>query len=164
MKSASLPLLKRREFIALFGGAAVSCPIATRAQRWPSQVVRIICPIGRWRNRRNCPYRRRPAVGETWGQQVVVENKTRQRQHCRRICRALRPRRLHHIERPGYRANVACIIPQADSWGLLWCDTAVVLIGTAPPAGWRASHNSRLGVLFSRDGDLKLVIVALKRL
>src|SRR5437588_5104563 len=65
----------RRPLMALLGGAAV-WPLAARANRWPSQVVRVICPIAAGGGIDATARILAAQLSRTWGQQVVVENKT----------------------------------------------------------------------------------------
>jgi tripartite-type tricarboxylate transporter receptor subunit TctC len=66
----------RRELLAALGGAAVAWPLAARAQRWPSQVVRIICPFAPGGGIDATARIVAARLSEIWRQQVVVENKT----------------------------------------------------------------------------------------
>jgi tripartite-type tricarboxylate transporter receptor subunit TctC len=67
--------VRRRDFIAFLGGAA-AWPLTARAQRWPSQVVRIICPIAAGGGIDATARIVAARLSEIWGQQAVVENKT----------------------------------------------------------------------------------------
>jgi tripartite-type tricarboxylate transporter receptor subunit TctC len=67
--------LRRRDFMALLGAAAVR-PRAAHAQAWPSQVVRIICPLAAGGGIDATARIVAARLSETWSQQVVVENKS----------------------------------------------------------------------------------------
>jgi tripartite-type tricarboxylate transporter receptor subunit TctC len=68
--------LRRREFLALAGAATTAWPRAVRAERWPAQPVRIICPIAAGGGIDATARILAPQLAEIWNQRVVVENKT----------------------------------------------------------------------------------------
>jgi tripartite-type tricarboxylate transporter receptor subunit TctC len=68
--------LRRRDVLALAGAAAATWPRAARAERWPTQPVRIICPIAAGGGIDATARILAAQLSETWGQRVVVENKT----------------------------------------------------------------------------------------
>jgi tripartite-type tricarboxylate transporter receptor subunit TctC len=68
--------LRRREFLALAGAATAAWPRAVRAERWPAQPVRIICPIAAGGGIDATARILAPQLAEIWNQRVVVENKT----------------------------------------------------------------------------------------
>jgi tripartite-type tricarboxylate transporter receptor subunit TctC len=67
--------ISRREFTAALGGAA-AWPLVSHAQAWPTQVVRIICPIAAGGGLDATARILAALLSNIWRQQVVVENKT----------------------------------------------------------------------------------------
>jgi len=67
--------LRRRDVLAL-AGAAVAWPRAARAERWPTQPVRIICPIAAGGGIDATARILAPQLSEAWSERVIVENKT----------------------------------------------------------------------------------------
>jgi tripartite-type tricarboxylate transporter receptor subunit TctC len=68
--------LRRRDFLALAGAATTAWPRLARAARWPTQPVRIICPIAAGGGIDATARILAAQLSEGWGQRVVVENKT----------------------------------------------------------------------------------------
>ena len=68
--------LRRRDVLALAGAATAAWPRAARAERWPAQVVRIICPIAAGGGIDATARILAAQLSEIWNQRVVVENKT----------------------------------------------------------------------------------------
>jgi tripartite-type tricarboxylate transporter receptor subunit TctC len=67
--------MRRRDFVVLSSAAAV-WPQVARAQTWPTQVARIICPIAAGGGIDATARILAAQLSRIWGQQVVVENKT----------------------------------------------------------------------------------------
>src|ERR1700739_2255273 len=68
--------LRRRDVLALAGAATAAWPLAARADRWPAQPVRIICPIAAGGGIDATARILAAQLSEIWSQRVVVENKT----------------------------------------------------------------------------------------
>src|SRR5215470_13738807 len=67
--------LRRRDVLAL-AGAAAAWPRGARAERWPTQAVRIICPIAAGGGIDATARILAPQLSEAWRERVIVENKT----------------------------------------------------------------------------------------
>ena len=68
--------MRRRDFTTGIAVAAIARPLAAHAQRWPTQLVRIVCPLAAGGGIDATARIVAAHLSEIWGQQVVVENKS----------------------------------------------------------------------------------------
>ncbi len=68
--------MRRRDFITGIAVAAIARPLAAHAERWPTQLVRIVCPLAAGGGIDATARIVAARLSEFWRQQVVVENKS----------------------------------------------------------------------------------------
>src|SRR5262252_636837 len=68
--------MRRRDFIKGIAIAATARPLAAHAERWPTHLVRIVCPLAAGGGIDATARIVAAHLSEIWGQQVVVENKS----------------------------------------------------------------------------------------
>src|SRR5215470_4648090 len=68
--------MRRRDFITGIAVAAIARPLAAHAQGWPTQSVRIVCPLAAGGGIDATARIVAAHLSEIWRQQVVVENKS----------------------------------------------------------------------------------------
>src|SRR3984893_11670391 len=68
--------MRRRDFITGIAVAAIAPPIAARGEGWPTQLVRIVCPLAAGGGVDATARIVAAHLSEIWRQQVVVENKS----------------------------------------------------------------------------------------
>ena len=68
--------MRRRDFITGIAVAAIARPLAGHAERWPTQLVRIVCPLAAGGGIDATARIVAARLSEFWRQQVVVENKS----------------------------------------------------------------------------------------
>lgn len=68
--------MRRRDFITGIAIAATAWPPAAHAERWPTQLVRIVCPLAAGGGIDATARIVAARLSEIWRQQVVVENKS----------------------------------------------------------------------------------------
>ena len=68
--------MRRRDFVTGIAGSTVAWPLAAHAGRWPTQVVRIVCPLAAGGGIDATARIVAARLSEIWDQQVVVENKS----------------------------------------------------------------------------------------
>ena len=68
--------MRRRDFITGIAVAAIARPLTAHAGRWPTQLVRIVCPLAAGGGIDATARIVAVHLSEIWRQQVVVENKS----------------------------------------------------------------------------------------